>query len=242
MKAEYSNGGTDGNPDDDVLTVLLCEDISAASWSAWMLAPESVFTFIGAGVRFGTDAQISSHVNSNMVEIQMGTMAGGAVEVIPGVDSVRLVPGRLADRVGNRASTQNAASVIHMQPGASLIMSLASYPNPLQAGGPDASQEVSRNQINSFQGKLYGGLIKYVVNRDCRVELKIFSNLGQPVLARVMEMYATGGQEGVNYFYWNGSNGKGRFVASGTYILVMKAETGDKAETKKWKIGVVNKK
>ena len=51
---------------------------------------------------------------------------------------------------------------------------------------------------------------------------------------------ATGGQQGVNGYAWNGENGDGKLVASGGYVVKVEAQGGGETlHVMRRKIGVV---
>jgi hypothetical protein len=241
VQAEYNNGGTEAVPDDDYLEVRLSEQIDDASWQVYAGDVTRVIKLdTTLGRRFGTGARLRDPGDPVMLVVELGAASAGAMELLAGVDSISLVDSVLADAAGNRAGARNQPMVIHSPLSVSLLMDVASYPNPLRAGGTQASGP--RSPIENVDVQ-YGGLIKYKLNRQSDVDIRIFSPLGVLVLSeRLTQGSVLGAREGVNLYYWNGSNGKGRFVESGSYLLVLQAAAGDKKDKKTWKIGVVNKK
>jgi Mg-chelatase subunit ChlD len=245
-RAEYTDGGTDGRPDDDVLKLWFSEPVKDSSWQAYVNQADSVFILNGIG-RFGNNAVISTGTlaDDNYLEVRLGSQGQA---VVPGGDSLKLVPGRLADRTSNPAAANNQGLVIHMTWGQRLLFDVANYPNPFRAGftGPFNGQNGVQEHnavMTGFGPGSAGTLIKYTLNRAADVNFAVYTNLGMPVLKETYSAAAAGGREGVNYFYWSGANGRGRLVGTGTYILVLKVVAADGTKDKvKWKIGVTGKK
>jgi len=94
---------------------------------------------------------------------------------------------------------------------------LSNYPNPFTAGMGGTTK------------------IRYSLNGNSNVEIKIYDLLGSLVWKKTISAGEfPGGVTGPNEIPWDGKNGKGRYVAAGGYICVVKAGGG----TQTTKIGV----
>ena len=83
--------------------------------------------------------------------------------------------------------------------------SITNYPNPFHPGETSTT-------------------IAYKLSDDANVTLRIYTLSGSFVLRKDFARGAQGGVAGLNEFEWNGRNGKGEYVSSGGYIVVVEAE------------------
>jgi hypothetical protein len=236
QRADYDRGPTEGDTRDDILYIWLSEAVYDSSWLNRQVA--DVFYLIGTGA-FGRGATMEPGIRSD-IQIHMGS---GGTEVFLGLDSVALVTGVMADQLGNTAAPNNKPMVIHMPPTEGVILSLLVFPNPIK---PALTQETRMVEPTSLANTSFfaggGGVIKYDLNRDCKVNLKIFSLLGVPVLKKTLESGRLGSREGINTFFWNGFNQKGRQVGPGGYIIILKVQADDgMTDEAREKIGVLGK-
>ena len=83
--------------------------------------------------------------------------------------------------------------------------SITNYPNPFHPGESPTT-------------------IAYKLADDANVTLRIYTLSGVLVLRKEFAHGAAGGAIGLNEFAWDGRNGKGDYVGSGGYIVVVEAE------------------
>ena len=83
--------------------------------------------------------------------------------------------------------------------------SITNYPNPFHPGETSTT-------------------IAYKLSDDANVTLRIYTLSGSFVLRKDFARGTQGGVAGLNEFEWNGRNGKGEYVSSGGYIVVVEAE------------------
>ena len=70
--------------------------------------------------------------------------------------------------------------------------------------------------------------------------LEVYTLSGGLVLRQEFPQGTVGGRVGLNEFVWDGRNGKGDFVASGGYLVVVEAEgAGETLHVMRRKIAVV---
>jgi hypothetical protein len=165
------------------------------------------------------------------LEVHMGD---GGTEVLTGRDSVRLVPYSLTDKSdgGNPVPPNNQFIVVNRPKSSLLIEELECFPMPLRTNLTEESRPVS--------GPREDGTFMYVLNRGADIEIMIYSLLGVPVFKVTIPAHAQGARQGYNFYYWNGTNSRGRQVGVGAYILIMKAWADDgSSDREKRKIGVV---
>ena len=98
---------------------------------------------------------------------------------------------------------------------------VTSYPNPFHPGEAPAT-------------------IAYKLAAEARVTMKFYTLLGSEVRRAEFGAGDIGGSEGLNEFFWDGRNGRGDFVASGGYLLVIEAEReGETLHVMRRRIAVV---
>ncbi len=83
--------------------------------------------------------------------------------------------------------------------------SITNYPNPFHPGETSTT-------------------IAYKLSDDANVTLRIYTLSGSFVLRKDFARGTQGGVAGLNEFEWDGRNGKGEYVSSGGYIVVVEAE------------------
>ncbi|MBW2507064.1 MAG: hypothetical protein JRE81_00390, partial [Deltaproteobacteria bacterium] len=82
--------------------------------------------------------------------------------------------------------------------------------------------------------------IAYKLDDNATVSLRIFTLSGGLVFEETYTAGAAGGRAGLNEVVWDGRNGDGDYVATGGYVLLVKAEgTGETLHTMRRKIAVV---
>jgi hypothetical protein len=241
-KAIYDDNKTVGEVSDDVLIIYLSEKVDHTSYP---VNADSVLEILGLG-SFGNNSAIDTSLSTDdIIVVRMGS---DGEALVPGEDYVKLDSGIVADNAGNTAAANNQPILVHLPAADELLSEVTNYPNPFKADyngvfGP--SRPVSYDAVKNLwqlQPKKDCTLIKYRLNKKAKVEIAIFSVLGIPVIREAMEAGGLGGSEGYNYFYWNGTNGRGRLVGAGAYILVMKAMADDGTKDKvRRKIGVLRK-
>lgn len=105
---------------------------------------------------------------------------------------------------------------------------------------PNADGGHVTNYPNPFHPGETPTTIAYKLDADATVRIRIFTLSGGLVLDETFSAGGAGGREGLNEFLWNGENGEGRTVASGTYILdVVATGAGETLHTMRRKIAAV---
>jgi hypothetical protein len=105
---------------------------------------------------------------------------------------------------------------------------------------PNASGGTVTSYPNPFHPGEVPTTVAYVLADNATVNLQICTLSGNLVLDRKFPLGATGGRAGLNEFVWDGRNGRGDFVSSGGYILVINAEgTGETLHVMRRKLAVV---
>ncbi|MEE8369836.1 MAG: FlgD immunoglobulin-like domain containing protein, partial [Dehalococcoidia bacterium] len=89
-----------------------------------------------------------------------------------------------------------------------VINQLANYPNP-------------------FDSRTQSTTIVYLLDRDVQLTLQLFDLTGRLVRDWTFPAGAPGAQAGTNELVWDGANGLGEKVATGVYLLVMRAHGVD---------------
>jgi hypothetical protein len=108
------------------------------------------------------------------------------------------------------------------------IKRVHNYPNPFSA-------------VPSVTGKEPGTRIRYLLTENAPVEITIYDVVGRSVKRfSMMEAGKLGGTEGWNEIYWDGKNGKGESVASGVYLVQIKARYGKKYYVKTGRMATIN--
>ncbi len=88
---------------------------------------------------------------------------------------------------------------------------------------PYVVNEVS-NYPNPFDSRVETTTLVYILNQDAPVTVRIYTVLGALVKEWVFGKAEAGGQAGANELTWDGANGLGPKVATGAYILLIKAD------------------
>jgi hypothetical protein len=105
---------------------------------------------------------------------------------------------------------------------------------------PGASGGTVTNYPNPFHPGETPTTIAYVLADNARVTMKVYTLTGDLVLRREFSQGDDGGRAGLNEVLWDGRNGRGDFVASGGYIMVLNAEgAGETLHVMRRKIAVV---
>jgi hypothetical protein len=89
---------------------------------------------------------------------------------------------------------------------------------------PHAASGSITNYPNPFHPDETSTTIAYKLADDAIVTLKIYTLSGSLVLSKSFQRGMEGGRVGLNEYQWDGRNGKGRFVSSGGYIVVVEAQ------------------
>ncbi len=130
----------------------------------------------------------------------------------PEIDRVRASSGGLTDEL-----LIQTALVDPTLPGGTVT----NYPNPFHPGDAPTT-------------------IAYKLADDATVTLQIFTLSGDLVLRKDFTHGGPGGTVGLNEFKWDGRNGKGDFVSSGGYILLIEAKgKGETLHVMRRKLAVV---
>jgi hypothetical protein len=90
---------------------------------------------------------------------------------------------------------------------------------------PTAPGGTVTNYPNPFHPSEASTTIAYKLADDAAVSLIIYTLTGDLVLREDFAQGSPGGMVGLNEFAWDGRNGKGDFVSSGGYILVIEANS-----------------
>ncbi len=105
---------------------------------------------------------------------------------------------------------------------------------------PNATGGYVSNYPNPFHPNEAPTTIAYKLADNANVKLEIYTLSGGLVLRKQFSMGDAGGAVGLNEFVWDGKNGKGDFVSSGGYVLVIEAEgVGETLHVMRRKIAVV---
>jgi hypothetical protein len=108
------------------------------------------------------------------------------------------------------------------------------FVDPSAPGGTIASYP------NPFHPRETAATIAYKLSDNANVTLEVFALSGGRVLLKEFRNGTAGGQVGLNEFVWDGKNGQGNFVASGGYLVVIRAEgPGQTMHDMRRKIAVV---
>jgi hypothetical protein len=109
------------------------------------------------------------------------------------------------------------------------------FVDPNAAGGTIASYP------NPFHPRETGATIAYKLSDNAHVTLEVLSLTGGRVLHKEFPNGGPGGQVGLNEFVWDGKNGRGDFVASGGYLVIVRAKgPGETLHDMRRKIAVVH--
>lgn len=105
---------------------------------------------------------------------------------------------------------------------------------------PNAPGGHITNYPNPFHPQEKATVIAYKLSDDAEVTLRVFTLSGSLVMRRDFSRGGAGGTMGLNEVEWDGKNGKGDFVASGGYIVVVEAEgNGETLHVMRRKVAVV---
>jgi hypothetical protein len=89
---------------------------------------------------------------------------------------------------------------------------------------PNAAAGSITNYPNPFHPDETSTTIAYKLSDDANVTLRLYTLSGNLVLRKDFTRGTRGGVSGLNEFQWDGRNGKGEYVSSGGYIVVVEAE------------------
>lgn len=89
---------------------------------------------------------------------------------------------------------------------------------------PNAAAGSITNYPNPFHPDETSTTIAYKLSDDANVTLRLYTLSGNLVLRKDFARGTQGGISGLNEFRWDGRNGKGEYVSSGGYIVVVEAE------------------
>lgn len=105
---------------------------------------------------------------------------------------------------------------------------------------PNAPGGNITNYPNPFHPGETSTTIAYKLSDNANVTLRIFTISGSFVLREDFTRGEQGGTEGLNEYQWDGRNGKGDYVASGGYIVVVEAEgNGETLHVMRRRVAVV---
>ncbi len=96
------------------------------------------------------------------------------------------------------------------------------------------SLTIRNNPFNPDEGPAE---IAYVLTRDTKIEMKIYTATGNEVFEKTYPAGSNGGMAGDNYIEWDGCNDDGQKVLNGVYIVVINPSGSD--DTYKLKIAVM---
>jgi hypothetical protein len=106
---------------------------------------------------------------------------------------------------------------------------------------PNAAGGYVTSYPNPFHPREAPTTIAYKLADNANVKLEVYTLAGGLVFRKEYPMGTPGGQAGLNTVEWDGRNGKGDFVSSGGYLLVIDAEgVGETLHTMRRKIAVVH--
>jgi len=110
---------------------------------------------------------------------------------------------------------------------------------PMNAFPTPQIQNVS-NAPNPFDSRRDQTQIRYVLASNAEVHVTIYDLFGFRVQQWTFMSGSTGGREGQNQFFWDGTNAAGQKVSKGGYIAYIEVHT-DAGIVKTWrKIGVIH--
>lgn len=105
---------------------------------------------------------------------------------------------------------------------------------------PSAASGYVSNYPNPFHPSESPTTIAYKLSDNADVKLEIYTLSGGLVLREQFSTGRSGGTAGLNEFVWDGRNGKGDFVSSGGYLVVVTAEgAGETLHVMRRKVAVV---
>ena len=105
---------------------------------------------------------------------------------------------------------------------------------------PNAADGYVSNYPNPFHPPAEPTTIAYKLSADATVTLRIFTLSGDLVRSETFARGAAGGTGGLNQWLWNGTNGAGKLVSSGGYVVMIEAQdTGQAVNVIRRKIAVV---
>ncbi len=158
----------------------------------------------------------------------------GGTGIITAIDSLTANDG--VARCDLQAARQPETNVIRATSGAftdELEIETA-FVDPNAAGG------YVTNYPNPFHPGESPTTIAYKLNDNATVTMKIYTITGGLVYEKTYASGQPGGRNGLNEVTWDGRNGAGEQVASGGYVLEIRAEgIGETRHTMRRKIGIV---
>jgi hypothetical protein len=105
---------------------------------------------------------------------------------------------------------------------------------------PSAAGGTVTNYPNPFHPPGQATTIAYKLDDDASVRIRVYTQTGELVREEHFPRGASGGRTGLNGWDWDGTNGAGKAVASGGYIVFIEAQGGGETlHVMRRKIGVV---
>ena len=107
-------------------------------------------------------------------------------------------------------------------------------------GIPTYRLESLVNYPNPFDSRLSHTTIRYSLEQDAQVTIRLYDVMGNPVREWGFSSGMEGGRQGMNQVAWDGTNGYGEKVSAGGYVchVMVSEEKGLVQGTRK--IGVVH--
>lgn len=175
-----------------------------------------------------------NNVNNKTVKFYVSEFVG--IEFPSNRDSIRINPqAGISDMIGNSQDNPiNRRVLMDVKP-LPVTVKLEGGPNPFIV-----NQSLINNDVElpaQIAGKLFGYLLKVIpisrvnTKQEISGEVKIYDALGNYVYGR--ELIASKNQNSsVKYFHWEGTNKKGRYVGSGTYLAIVRVKNSTGMEIK----------
>ena len=158
------------------------------------------------------------------IVIRNGTVVDGTTGV-DGLTQIDFLSGRQPDETDLRATSAGFIQVLTV---------VTAFVNPGAPGG------YVSNYPNPFHPSESPTTIAYKLSDNADVRLEIYTLSGGLVLRQEFPTGASGGMAGLNNWEWDGRNGKGDFVSSGGYLVVVTAEgAGETIHVMRRKVAVV---
>jgi len=172
-------------------------------------------------------------------------LVSGPGEIAP-IDSLELAGTNPVDAVTDAAGRAQADFHSGRQPAVTKLRArsagfITDYDIQTAFVDPDAPGGHITSYPNPFHPKEAPTTIAYKLDDNANVKLEVYTLAGGLVLRKEFPLGSPGGQAGLNEFVWDGKNGKGEFVASGGYLLIINAEgVGETLHKMHRKIAVVH--
>lgn len=139
----------------------------------------------------------SGTLTPQVVYLTSGTFDGNVTYTTNASEEIRI---RITDSLGTGEHYTDYIYVAYLS---SLPDTLINYPNPFGKVG---------SEITHFS---------FYLPRPARVKLYIYDLFGN-----LIKKFETNGNTGINQISWSGKNDNGKKVASGTYVVILKATSG----------------